>query len=456
MHRPSVVILAAGKGKRMYSSLPKVLHPIAGEPMLAHVIRTARALDPERLIVVYGHGGEQVREAIREPDIVWVEQSEQLGTGHALKMALPALPQSGSTLVLYGDVPLTRVDTLRTLLDAAGDGMAVLTDIVDDPAGYGRIVRNEAGQAIAIVEDKDCTAAQRQIREINTGILSLPNAQLADWLGSLRNDNAQGEYYLTDVLAQAHGAGMAVGSAVVPHSWEAAGVNNKVQLAALERIHQQNIALRLMQDGATLLDPARIDVRGTLQCGRDVSIDVNCVFEGRVELGDNVRIGANCVLKNVSVAAGTQIAPFSLLEDASVGPDCRVGPYARLRPGAELAARVHIGNFVEVKKSQIGVGSKVNHLTYIGDASIGSGVNVGAGCVTVNYNGVDKFRTVVEDNVFVGSGTLMVAPVTLETGSTIGAGSVINKTAPAGELTVARARQVTVPGWKRPQKKSST
>lgn len=454
MHRPSVVILAAGKGKRMYSSMPKVLHPIAGEPMLAHVIRTARALDPQRLIVVYGHGGEQVRAAITDEDIVWVEQKEQLGTGHALKMALPELPQTGTTLVLYGDVPLTRADTLRTLLDAAGEGMAVLTDLVDNPAGYGRIVRDAAGHPVAIVEDKDCDDAQRAIREINTGILALPNANLAGWLGRLGNQNAQGEYYLTDVLGMAHGDGQRVGSAVVPHSWEAAGVNNKVQLAQLERIHQHNIAQRLMQGGVTLADPARIDVRGTLECGRDVAIDVNCVFEGRVELGEGVSIGAHCVLKNVSVAAGTRIAPFSLLEDASVGPDCRVGPFARLRPGAELAARVHIGNFVEVKKSQIGEGSKVNHLTYIGDASIGRAVNVGAGCVTVNYNGVDKFRTVVEDNVFVGSGTLMVAPVTLETGSTIGAGSVINKTAPAGQLTVARARQVTVPGWQRPQKKT--
>jgi bifunctional UDP-N-acetylglucosamine pyrophosphorylase / glucosamine-1-phosphate N-acetyltransferase len=455
MHRPSVVILAAGKGKRMYSSMPKVLHPIAGEPMLAHVIRTARALEPERLIVVYGHGGEQVRETIRDADIIWVEQSEQLGTGHALKTALPELPPTGTTLVLYGDVPLTRAETLHALLDAAGDGMAVLTDIVDDPAGYGRIVRDAAGRAVAIVEDKDCNDAQRAIREINTGILALPNAALGGWLGRLQNDNAQGEYYLTDVLGMAHASGLAVGSAVVPHSWEAAGVNNKLQLAALERIHQTNIAQALMQAGATLLDPARIDVRGTLDCGRDVVIDVNCVFEGHVVLGDNVTVGANCVLKNVTVAEATKISPYSLLEDATVGADCRIGPFARLRPGAELAARVHIGNFVEIKKSQVGEGSKVNHLTYIGDASIGSGVNVGAGCVTVNYNGVDKFRTVVEDNVFVGSGTLMVAPVTLETGSTVGAGSVITKTAPAGELTLARARQVTIPGWTRPKKKTA-
>ncbi|WP_215778931.1 bifunctional UDP-N-acetylglucosamine diphosphorylase/glucosamine-1-phosphate N-acetyltransferase GlmU [Paludibacterium sp. B53371] len=454
MQRPSVVILAAGKGKRMYSTLPKVLHPIAGEPMLAHVIRTARALNPERLVVVYGHGGDQVRARITDSDILWVEQTEQLGTGHALKMALPALPDEGTTLVLYGDVPLTRPETLHDLLSAAGDSMAVLTDIVANPAGYGRIVRDQDGSPVAIVEDKDCNPAQREINEINTGILALPNRCLAGWLGRLGNQNAQGEYYLTDVLGMAHGDGLKVGSAVVPHSYEAAGVNNKVQLAELERIYQGNRALALMQAGVTLLDPARIDIRGELQHGMDVTIDVNCVFEGQVTLGDNVRIGSHCVLKNVTVAAGTQIAPFSVLEDAVVGADCKIGPYARLRPGAELADQVHIGNFVEVKKSHIGLGSKVNHLTYIGDASIGSKVNVGAGCVTVNYNGVDKFRTVVEDNVFVGSGTLMVAPVTLEQGATVGAGSVITKTAPAGELTVARARQVTIPGWQRPKKKS--
>jgi bifunctional UDP-N-acetylglucosamine pyrophosphorylase/glucosamine-1-phosphate N-acetyltransferase len=454
MHRPSIVILAAGKGKRMYSSLPKVLHPIAGTPMLAHVIRAARALDPERLVVVYGHGGEQVRAAITDPDLLWVEQKEQLGTGHALKMALPELPTTGTTLVLYGDVPLTESSTLQQLLAAAQDGMAVLTDTLENPAGYGRIVRGADGQVQQIVEDKDCSAEQHAISEINTGMLALPNARLADWLNALKNANAQGEYYLTDVVALAAAAGVTVGSSRVPHSYEAAGVNNKVQLAELERIHQANQARALLQQGVTLLDPARLDIRGELHCGADVSIDVNCVFEGRVELGDNVSIGANCVLKNVRVASGSKIAPFSLLEDAVVGADCKIGPYARLRPGAELGASVHIGNFVEIKKSFIGVGSKVNHLTYIGDASIGSKVNVGAGCVTVNYNGVDKFRTTIEDNVFVGSGTLMVAPVTLQQGSTIGAGSVINKTAPANELTLSRARQVTVQGWLRPQKKS--
>ncbi|OHX14862.1 UDP-N-acetylglucosamine diphosphorylase/glucosamine-1-phosphate N-acetyltransferase [Chromobacterium sphagni] len=450
----SIVILAAGKGKRMYSSMPKVLHPIAGEPMLARVIRTARSLNPSRLVVVYGHGGEQVRGRIQDADIVWAEQAEQLGTGHALKMALPHLPASGKTLVLYGDVPLTLSATLRHLVEAAGDGMAVLTDVLADASGYGRMVRGVDGKLKAIVEHKDCTAEQLAIREINTGMMALPNAQLAGWLNALKNGNAQGEYYLTDVLELAVKDGVAVESASVAASWEAAGVNNKLQLAELERILQQNQARALLEAGVTLADPARIDIRGTLRHGMDVAIDVNCVFEGLVELGDNVEIGANCVLKNVSIAAGSKIAPFSHLEDAVVGADCRIGPYARLRPGAELADHVHIGNFVEVKKSTVGEGSKVNHLSYIGDAEIGSKVNVGAGSVTCNYDGVNKFKTVIGDNVFVGSGTLMVAPVTLEDGATIAAGSVINKTAPAGQLTVARARQMTVPGWQRPQKKS--
>ncbi|AUH53456.1 UDP-N-acetylglucosamine diphosphorylase/glucosamine-1-phosphate N-acetyltransferase [Chromobacterium sp. ATCC 53434] len=450
----SIVILAAGKGKRMYSSMPKVLHPIGGEPMLARVIRTARTLNPSRLVVVYGHGGEQVRAKIQDADIVWAEQAEQLGTGHALKMALGHLPRDGKTLVLYGDVPLTRATTLQRLVQAAGDGMAVLTDVLADASGYGRMVRGKDGKLQAIVEHKDCTAEQLNIREINTGMMALPNARLAGWLAALNNGNAQGEYYLTDVLALAVNDGVAVDSASIDASWEAAGVNNKLQLSELERILQLGQARALLEAGVTLADPARIDIRGELKHGMDVAIDVGCVFEGRVELGDNVEIGAHCVLKNVSVAAGSKIAPFSHLEDAVVGEACRIGPYARLRPGAELAGHVHIGNFVEVKKSVIGEGSKVNHLTYIGDAEIGRKVNIGAGSVTCNYDGVNKSRTVIGDNVFVGSGTLMVAPVTLESDATIGAGSVINKDAPAGTLTVARARQVTIAGWKRPQKKS--
>ncbi|EEG10163.1 bifunctional UDP-N-acetylglucosamine diphosphorylase/glucosamine-1-phosphate N-acetyltransferase GlmU [Pseudogulbenkiania ferrooxidans] len=453
MARLSIVILAAGKGKRMYSSLPKVLHPIGGEPMLARVIRTARSLDPETLVVVYGHGGDKVRAVIGETAVSWAEQAEQLGTGHALKMALPALPADGKTLVLYGDVPLITQSTLLDLVAAAGDEVALLTDVLDNPSGYGRIVRDQEGSIRAIVEDKDCAAEQQAIREINTGMLVLPNARLAGWLSALSNGNAQGEYYLTDVIELAVRDGVRVHGVKVPASWQAAGVNNKVQLAELERILQQNQARALLEAGVTLADPARIDIRGVLRHGQDVSIDVGCVFEGEVELGEGVSIGAHCVLKNAKVAAGSKIAPFSHLEDAVVGAGCKIGPYARLRPGAELAEQVHIGNFVEVKKSRIGVGSKVNHLTYIGDAEIGSGSNIGAGTVTCNYDGVNKFKTVIGDNAFVGSGTMLVAPVTVEDGATIGAGSVISKTAPAEALTVARARQTTVAGWQRPLKK---
>jgi len=448
----SVVILAAGKGKRMYSALPKVLHPIGGQPMLARVIATARQLQPAKIVVVYGHGGELVREQIQDPDIAWALQAEQLGTGHALKMALPHLPKVGRTLVLYGDVPLTTLATLQQLLAVAEQGMALLVDVLPDASGYGRIVRNAAGDIVAIVEDKDCNPQQKAIREINTGMLVLPNERLDGWLGALKNGNAQGEYYLTDVIGLAVTDGLAVPGVTVAASWEAAGVNNKWQLAELERQLQLNQARALLTAGVTLADPARIDVRGELQHGQDVSIDVGCVFEGQVSLGDNVQIGAYCVLKNVTVAAGTRIAPYSHLEDAVVGEGCRIGPYARLRPGASLAAHVHVGNFVEIKKATVGEGSKVNHLSYIGDADIGSKVNVGAGSVTCNYDGVNKYRTVIGDGVFVGSGTLMVAPVTLEEGATIGAGSVLTKTAPAGQLTVARAKQLTVPGWQRPQK----
>ncbi|MCP9760638.1 UDP-N-acetylglucosamine diphosphorylase/glucosamine-1-phosphate N-acetyltransferase [Aquitalea sp. S1-19] len=454
MNLLSVAILAAGKGKRMYSRLPKVLHKIGGAPMLSRVVTTARTLKPAKLVIVYGHGGEQVRETLRDADLGWALQAEQLGTGHALKMALSELPAEGHTLVLYGDVPLTRADTLSELVALAGDEVALLTDTLANPSGYGRIVRGSDGAIAAIVEDKDCSAEQRAITEINTGMLVLPNKHLARWLEELKNGNAQGEYYLTDVIALAVRDGVRVHGMKVADSWQAAGVNNKVQLAELERILQLNQAHELLVNGVGLADPARIDIRGTLSHGQDVLIDVGCVFEGQVELGEGVEIGAYCVLKNVKVAAGSKIAPYSHLEDAVVGEACRIGPYARLRPGAELAAHVHVGNFVEIKKSVVGEGSKVNHLSYIGDTDIGSQVNVGAGTVTCNYDGVNKFRTVIGDNVFVGSGSMLVAPVTLEAGATIAAGSVISKTAPAGQLTVARARQTSIPGWSRPQKKS--
>lgn len=449
----NVVILAAGKGTRMYSSLPKVLHKLAGKPLVQHVIDTARGLAPEKLVVVYGFGGEKLQEVLVGQELGFALQAEQLGTGHALAQAVPQL-NGDTTLMLYGDVPLTRLATLKQLLAACEGGkLGILTDILDDATGYGRIVRNAQGQVTHIVEQKDCTPAEAAIREMNTGILVLPTAKLKGWLSELKNDNAQGEYYATDLIALAVRDGVEIATVHPQAHWEAEGINNKLQLAALERIHQQEIAKSLLTAGVGLADPARIDVRGRISHGQDVFIDVNCVFEGEVQLGKGVSIGANCYLKNVTIADGAVIHPFCHLEDAVVGEGSLIGPYARLRPGAELAAEVHIGNFVEVKKSTIAQGSKVNHLTYIGDTTMGSGVNVGAGTITANYDGVNKFRTVIEDNVRIGSNNVLVAPVTIGAGATTGAGSVISKNAPAGELTVARAKQVTITGWQRPVKK---
>ncbi len=455
MTNPSlnVVVLAAGQGKRMRSDLPKVLHPIAGKPMLAHVLAAARALSASRICVVYGHGGERVREALASDDLSWALQEPQLGTGHAVLQALPHLDPAAPTLILYGDVPLIRVDTLRRLVaEAAGESLALLTAYVEHPHGYGRIVRT-GGAIRRIVEEKDADDAERQIREINTGVLVAPTAALARWLPGLSNRNAQGEYYLTDIVGLAVAEGMPVHSAHPAHAWETEGVNSKVQLAALERIHQRNIATALLDAGVTLADPARIDVRGELSCGRDVSIDVGCVFEGRVELGDGVTIGPNCVLKDVRVETGARIAAFSHLEGAAVGPASIIGPFARLRPGAELGRDVHIGNFVEVKNSVIADRSKANHLAYIGDATIGSRVNVGAGTITCNYDGVNTYRTVIEDVVFIGSDTQLVAPVTVGRGATLGAGTTLTRDAPPDQLTLSRAKQLSVPGWKRPVKK---
>ena len=447
----NLVILAAGQGKRMYSDRPKVLHPLAGRPLLAHVLDTARSLGPARVCVVYGHGGEQVREAIGDDAIAWVRQEPQLGTGHALQQALPALGADAQTLVLYGDVPLTRAATLRALAAAAGDGVALVTVTLDDPTGYGRIVR-EGGAVKRIVEEKDATAAERALREVSTGIMVLPTRDLARWLGALSDDNAQREYYLTDVIAAAVGEGVPV-RAVQPASvWETLGVNSKAQLAELERVYRQEAAGRLLAAGVTLADPARIDVRGKLECGRDVAIDVNCVFEGDVVLGDRVSLGANCVLRNVRVDADTRIEPFCHLEEADIGRNCRIGPYARLRPGAQLAEDVHVGNFVEVKASTIGAGSKANHLAYIGDSEVGRNVNVGAGTITCNYDGANKHRTVIEDDVFIGSDTQLVAPVRVGRGATLGAGTTLTEDAPPGQLTISRVRQATIPGWKRPVK----
>ena len=448
----NVVILAAGLGKRMYSDLPKVLHPLAGRPLLAHVIATARSLKPGVICIVYGHGGESVREAIAQPDLVWARQEPQLGTGHALLQALPHLDTKVPTLVLYGDVPLTRTETLETLCQAAGAGVALLTVELDDPHGYGRIIRSR-GAVRRIVEEKDATQAERAVREINTGIMVLPSARLKKWLAGLKNKNAQKEYYLTDVVAAAVADKVSIKSAAPLADWETLGVNSKVQLAELERIFQRQTAAALLQDGVTLADPARIDVRGRLACGRDVAIDVNCVFEGEVALGDGVSVGANCVLRNVKVAAGTRIEPFCHLEQADIGERCRIGPYARLRPGTTLAEEVHIGNFVEVKASQIAARSKANHLAYVGDTSVGRDVNIGAGTITCNYDGANKHRTIIEDDVHIGSDTQLVAPVRVGRGATLGAGTTLTKDAPADALTISRAKQVTITGWKRPVKR---
>ncbi|MCK9387166.1 MAG: bifunctional UDP-N-acetylglucosamine diphosphorylase/glucosamine-1-phosphate N-acetyltransferase GlmU [Sulfuritalea sp.] len=437
----NVVILAAGQGKRMHSDLPKVLHRLAGKTLLGYVIDTARELDAERICVVYGHGGEQVPRAfaaLDAPDLSWARQEPQLGTGHAVLQAMPAAVPSAPTLVLYGDVPLIRAATLRRLIEAAGAGsLALLTAHVDNPHGYGRIVRI-GGKVTRIVEEKDADDAERTINEINTGILVAPAAALARWLPGLSQRNAQGEYYLTDIVALAVAEGMPVVTAHPGAAWETDGINSKAQLARLERVHQRNIAEALMEQGVTLSDPARIDVRGELRCGRDVFIDVNCVFEGRVVLGDGVRINANCVI-----------------QDAVVGAQSIVGPFARLRPGTVLAEDVHVGNFVEVKNSTIAAHSKANHLAYLGDATIGSRVNVGAGTITCNYDGANKFRTVIEDDAFIGSDTQLVAPVTVGRGATLGAGTTLTRDAPADQLTISRAKQTSIPGWKRPIKNAN-
>ncbi|MEK7362259.1 MAG: bifunctional UDP-N-acetylglucosamine diphosphorylase/glucosamine-1-phosphate N-acetyltransferase GlmU [Pseudomonadota bacterium] len=448
----NVVILAAGQGKRMHSDLPKVLHALAGRPLLAHVIAAARSLKPGVICIVYGHGGERVRQTISQPDLVWARQEPQLGTGHALLQALPHLDSRVPTLVLYGDVPLTRAGTLETLCRTAGKGVALLTLELDDPHGYGRIIRSRRAVK-RIVEEKDATKAERALREINTGIMVLPTARLKTWLAGLRNKNAQKEFYLTDVVAAAVADKVPVGSAQPGAAWEVLGVNSKAQLAELERIYQRGVAAALMHEGVTLADPARIDVRGRLACGRDVAIDVNCLFEGEVVLGEGVSVGANCVLRNVNVAAGTRIEPFCHLDQADIGARCRIGPYARLRPGTTLAEEVHIGNFVEVKASRIAARSKANHLAYVGDTTVGRDVNIGAGTITCNYDGANKHRTIIEDDVFIGSDTQLVAPVRVGKGATLGAGTTLTKDAPAGALTVSRAKQVTIPGWERPVKK---
>jgi len=448
-----VIILAAGQGTRMKSALPKVLHRLSGKPLLGHVIDTARALAPQEIVIVYGHGGEQVPQAFADqPDLRWAEQAEQLGTGHAVQQAMPQLEHSDQVMILYGDVPLTRAQTLEELVAASANGFGLLTVDLDDPTGYGRIVRDHEDRVLRIVEQKDANAGELAIREINTGIMFMPRAQLQGWLSGLSNSNSQGEYYLTDVLSMAVADGFDIQVCQPESALEAEGVNNRLQLATLERAHQRRIATQLMLGGVTLRDPERLDVRGEVQHGNDVEIDFNVLIEGRVFLGDRVRIGPNCVLRNVQIGDDVEILENCVLENAVVGPGSKVGPFARLRPGAELVGGAHVGNFVEIKKSRVGLGSKVNHLSYIGDTEIGAGVNIGAGTITCNYDGANKHLTEIGDGAFIGSNTALVAPVKIGPNATIGAGSVIGKDAPQDKLTLTRAKQASF-NWQRPTKK---
>ncbi|MDP2323888.1 MAG: bifunctional UDP-N-acetylglucosamine diphosphorylase/glucosamine-1-phosphate N-acetyltransferase GlmU [Gammaproteobacteria bacterium] len=451
----TVIILAAGQGKRMRSDLPKVLHPLAGQPLLHHVLASAGALKPREIRVVHGHGGGLVQAACLGQDLSWFHQSVQKGTGHAVQQALPKIPVGDVALILYGDVPLVMPSTLKKLVARAAKGqVAVLTAEMANPTGYGRILRGERGGITGIVEEKDATKVQRQIREINTGLIACPAGRLAKWIGRLKPNNVQKEYYLTDIIGLAVKDKVPVAAIAAESEDEVLGINDKAQLAAAEKILRRRRAAELMAAGVTLIDPERIDIRGELVCGRDVEIDADVIFEGVVHIGDGVRIGAFTLIRNTLVGAGTIIHPHCLLDDGIIGPRCEIGPYARVRPGVEMAEGGKLGNFVEVKNSVIGRASKVNHLSYIGDATIGDNVNVGAGTITCNYDGANKHRTVIGDGAFIGSGVELVAPVEIGAGATIGAGSTISKTAPAGQLTIERSRQLTIPGWKRPVKKA--
>jgi bifunctional UDP-N-acetylglucosamine pyrophosphorylase/glucosamine-1-phosphate N-acetyltransferase len=450
----SVVILAAGQGKRMKSDLPKVLQPLAGRPLLGHVLDTARGLEAAATYVVYGHGGEQVPAAFEGREVHWVLQAEQHGTGHAVVQAMPQVPDDHLVLVLYGDVPLVQIDTLARLVASAGpDTVALLSVMLPDPTGYGRIVRDGAGNVVRIVEHKDANAKERAIHESNTGLMCVPAGRLKGWLASLRNDNAQGEYYLTDIVVMAVKSGCRVNAVVAPTQTEVLGVNDKPQLAELEAAYRRQRATDLMLEGVTIVDPARFDARGPVTVGRDVLIDVNVVLEGEVKLGHRVRIGPNVVIRDSEIGDDTVVFPNCVIERAVIGPGCNVGPFARFRPSSTLDAGVHIGNFVEVKNSRIGRGSKANHLTYLGDTTVGEKVNVGAGTITCNYDGANKWRTEIGDGAFIGSGAMLVAPVKIGPGATIGAGSTITKDAPEGKLSLERSRQQTIEHWKRPEKK---
>jgi len=437
----------------MKSDLPKVLQPLAGRPLLKHVIDCARSLDATAIHVVYGYGGEQVPQALAGEPVNWVRQAEQLGTGHAVLQAMPAVPDDHLVLVLYGDVPLVQRETLASLLKSVrGESAALLSVLLDDPAGYGRIVRDASGRVVRIVEQKDANHKELAIREVNTGLMAVPAARLRAWLTGLKNDNAQREYYLTDIVVAAVREGVTINATIAPTATEVLGVNDKIQLAQVEAEHRARRAHELMLAGATLADPARVDVRGDIEIGSDVFIDVNVVFVGKVKLGARVKIGPNCFIRDTEIGDDTEVFPNCVIDKAVIGADCHIGPFARFRPSSTLADRVHIGKFVEVKNTRIGAGSKANHLTYLGDAVVGRSVNVGAGTVTVNYDGANKHRTTIEDDVFIGSGNMLVAPITIEKGANTGAGSTITKNAPAGKLTLARSKQVTIEGWQRPRK----
>ena len=449
----SLVILAAGQGKRMHSDLPKVLQPLAGRPLLGHVLTAARQLAPSAIHIVYGHGGEQVQAAFPDADLSWALQAEQLGTGHAVAQAMPNIPDDHQVLILYGDVPLIAATTLRNLVEQAADGgLALLSVLLEDATGYGRVLRDNAGNVYRIVEEKDANRKERTVREANTGVLIAKAAQLRQWLASLKNDNAQGEYYLTDVITVAVRDGVKVQAIPAPTIPEVLGVNDRLQLADLETEVRRRAARTLMMAGATLADPQRIDVRGHVQVGRDVRIDVNVVLEGEVVLGDRVTLGPGVVIRNATIAADTQIRAYSVIDGARVDAQCVIGPFARLRPGSHIADGAHVGNFVELKNATLGLGSKANHLSYLGDATIGAGVNIGAGTITCNYDGKNKWPTVIEDGAFVGSGSMLVAPVVIGADATIGAGSTINKSAPRGQLSLERGRQQSFATWKRPEK----
>ena len=449
----SVVILAAGKGTRMYSDLPKVLHPIAGKPMVKHVIDTVKHLNARQINLIYGHGADLLKERLADEPVNWVFQAEQLGTGHAMQQAAPFFADDENIMMLYGDTPLIQQSTLERLIaQKPENGIALLTVKLENPTGYGRIIR-ENGSVVAIVEQKDASAEQLKIQEINTGVMVASGASFKKWLGNLNNNNAQGEYYITDVIAMANEDGFQVQAVQADEFMEVEGVNNRLQLAALERFYQKKQAEKLLLAGVTLIDPSRFDVRGTVEHGKDVSIDVNVILEGNVKLGNNVKIGAGCVLKNVTVGDNVEIKPYSVLEDTVIGEKSAIGPFSRLRPGTQLAEGAHVGNFVEIKNAQVGKGSKVNHLTYVGDAEVGSNVNIGAGVITCNYDGANKFKTIIGDDVFVGSDSQLVAPVEIANGATIGAGSTITKNVAEGELVITRVAQKHIQGWQRPTKK---